>query len=267
MTLLRVRLRAGARRIVAGLVVGGAALVGAGIVPLVAAGVPPARAATLDGSLFLDGLPASVACGEPVQFTASLTNDGPGVAVGLRTLIRVALPGAGPRELRFERRELDGSWNTIGIKVGTRGDVRFVDDSTQAQWLQPGQVMAGRYRVTYLRQAPAGDAVVVAEAQHRVASDWYPLARSPQYLTRVTAAGGSVPFSQAPTLGTDAEPILIEASGSPAGRSAAGGGSASGWWSSRSGAGVMLLAMIAMLGVAVWVLRRRVTAASDGASG
>jgi hypothetical protein len=247
------------------------ALVSSWLVIAVLPGLPAVAQETQDakGSLFLDGLATTTAVGTQVQFAASLTNDGPGAAVGIRTLISVTLPEAGPQEIRVERREFDGSWATIGTKIGTKGEVKLVDDSTTDLWVVAGGVLTGRYRLTFLQRTPSGDAVVVAEVQHRVGREWRSLARSPQYLTKVLtstgvgSAGAPVtPFTPAPTLSVEASPIVVDGdvlgNGSDDG---AGEGKlrAAPWLlSSRLGVGLCIIGVLGMLAVAAWVLRREV---------
>lgn len=247
-------------------------------VPAPAAAAPETSttAPPLGGTLFLDGLGATTAAGAPVPFTASLVNESPGPVVGLRTLISVALPGAGTREVRLDRRELDGSWAVVGTKIGTRGNVRFVDDSTTDRWMVPGAVVAGRYRLTFLSRGLSGDAVVVGEAQYRLGSGWWPLARSPQYLTRVIAepaagrgaaasgaavpgAGTAAPYSPAPTLTVPAEPIVVEAPAA-VGPAPGAGSPEAGPFASRWFAGVGIGVVAGLLAGAVWLLRREVVA-------
>lgn len=221
------------------------------------------------GSLFLDGLATTTTVGSQVSFAASLTNDGPGAAVGIRTLISVRLAEAGPQEIRVERREFDGSWATIGTKIGTRGEVKLVDDSTTDLWVVAGGVLTGRYRLTFLQRTISGDAVVVAEVQHRVGREWRSLARSPQYLTKVVASTNmsssgvpATPFTPAPTLSAEAPPIVVDGDvlGNGSGEGTEEGKLRAAPWmlSSRLGVGLCIIGVLGMLAVAAWVLRREV---------
>ncbi len=253
----------------------GAVLVGAlaALVPAVTLlPAAPAVAQGPAGSLFLDGLYAEMPVGAGVTFAASVTNDGPGAVVGLRTLISVSMPGIAPRDVRLDRRELDGSWLMVGSKVGADGAVRFVDDSTTDSWMMAGSVLAGRYRLTFLSRAPVGEAVVSGETQHRVGSEWLLLARSPQYVTTVTASPSdgrdvndpSMPFTPAPTLGVPAPPIALKAPDVAAGPAGEQSTALPALVSSRLGAGVAAVIVVCLLAAASWLLRREVLAGRAG---
>lgn len=258
------------------------------VLPVVVPGSPVlAQEASQDarGSLFLDGLATTTPVGVQVSFAASLTNDGPGAAVGVRTLMRITLAEAGPQDVRIDRREFDGTWATVGTKVGSKGDVRFVDDSTTDLWVVAGGVLTGRYRLTFLSRTQPGVAIIAAEVQHRVGREWRSLARSPQYQTTVVAAPAPVaggvsgpagtqassaptPFKAAPTLAASASPIVADVdteSGDVGGSDPSGKRSiATRIFSSRVNVGLCFAAVLGMLAIAVWLLYREVSRGAVG---
>jgi hypothetical protein len=228
------------RRVHRGLVCGFLVVI-AGSVPIMA-DVASAET-TSTGSLYLEGLHATVAIGTSMPFTASLSNEGPDAVDCIQMVLRVSATGVDPQTLRVERRELGGGWSTVSNWTGSRGDVKFVDDSYRDRSMGVGGAVTGRYRLTFLSGAPPGPAVVAAAANYRQENVWHALAYSPQYLTRVIAAGGGggggVPTASgvpdpshrsagssaltlpAPTIGGEVN------SGSSAGKGAAGAGNGS----------------------------------------
>ena len=179
------------RRVTSGLLI-----VVAGAVPLLW-NAAPAAATTATGSMTLDGLLAKAPVGTPVSFTGSYINNGPDRVSKLRVVVRVSATGVELQMVRLEHRELDGTWALVTSKTGNKGDVKFIDDSDRDMDMDPGAALSGRYRITFMPGTPSGLAVISADAQHKTDGTWVSLARSPQYVTEVTAplvpgGGGSV---------------------------------------------------------------------------
>ena len=172
------------RRVMRGLLI-----VVAGSLSGVAVEAPAAAAST--GSLSLDGLVATTTVGSAVPFTASLTNDGPDPVATLKVVIDVVATGVDPQCARIERRELDGTWSVVANKTGSKGDVKFVDDSYKDRSMLVGGALTGRYRLTFLAGAPAGLAIISATAHDKTTGAWQSLAKSPQYLTNIVISSGS----------------------------------------------------------------------------
>jgi hypothetical protein len=124
----------------------GLLFVAAGSVPLLAA-APPAAAVTATGSLFLDGLLATVAVGTPMSFTASLTTDGPDRVDKMRLLIRISATGVEPQGVRGAHPERDGTGPAGTSNAGHNGDVNFMTTATGPAD-GSGRVI-GRYRLTF----------------------------------------------------------------------------------------------------------------------
>ncbi|MBT8227605.1 MAG: hypothetical protein HKP61_15030 [Dactylosporangium sp.] len=206
------------RRVACGLltVVAGSAFVVGSAVPAQAA--PP-------GSLYLDGLLAATAVGAAVPFTASLTNDGADQVSKIRLVLRITATGIESQRVRVERRELDGTWTIVANRAGSRGDVRFVDDSYRDRAMGPGGALTGRYRLTVLAGTPPGLAIVSVVAEHQTEDGWQGLANSPQYLTHVEASmpPGSQPGGQGASADATAFPspaATVQAVGVGGGQSA-----------------------------------------------
>jgi hypothetical protein len=153
--------------------------------------VGASAAAASAGSLSLDGLVATTTVGSTVPFTASLTNDGPDPVATLKLVISVVATGVDPQCARIERRELDGTWSVVVNKTGSKGDVKFVDDSYKDRSMLVGGALTGRYRLTFLAGTPAGLAIISATAHDKTTGSWQSLAKSPQYLTNIVMSAGS----------------------------------------------------------------------------
>lgn len=237
------------------------------VVAAPAAGQPaPSADRPATGSLYLDGLGATTALGIAVPFGTYLSNDGPGAAAGLRTLIKVSLPGAGARDLRIDRHESGGPWASIASTAGSKGNVTFVDDSDADRWMMAGTVLTSRYRLILLSKVASDEAVITAEAQHRIGSKWLSLARSPRYVTKLTPAstrGLGQPFSPAPTLSAAPSPTTLDseltADGQPTKAPAAAADTTAPWLvTSRFGTAISIVVVAGLLAVACWFLRRAV---------